>query len=116
MVCADGAGWVLGAPEGLAEMMVVVMVACQEFGITLSKDEIESMHPSSIPSFLDTTPHIEAVGHRYKQVVRFVYLGGDISAEANISIKIKRRIGAACARLPTYSSPLSKIGPTPGTA
>ena len=41
---ADDAGVVLTWPRGLAKMMDVIVVACQEFGLTVSEKKIEAMH------------------------------------------------------------------------
>lgn len=66
------------------------------------------MHLLRVPSSREATLHVEAIGQRYKEMAEFVYLGGNVSAD--ISIKTNHRIGAAWARLPTYSSPLSRSG------
>ena len=37
MLCADDAGVVSTSPRGLTRMMEVIVVACQEFGLTVSE-------------------------------------------------------------------------------
>ena len=71
MLYADDAGVVLTSPRGL------MVVACQEVGLTVSQKKTE-----------------------------FVYLGGAISEIANLDTKSKRRIGAAWASVRKYSSQL----------
>ena len=41
---ADDAGVVSRPPRGLTRMMDVIVVACQEFGLTVSEKKTETMH------------------------------------------------------------------------
>ena len=87
---ADDAGVVSTSPRGLTRMMGVVVVACQEFGLTVSEKKTEAMHLWSHPHTASNALRTEAAGQRYKQTTEFVYLGGDISESADLDIEIKR--------------------------
>ena len=95
MLYADDAGVVSTSPRGLTRMMGVIVVTCQEFGLTVSEKKNEAMHLWSHPHTASNALRIEATGQRYKQTTEFVYLGGAISESADLDIEIKRRIGAA---------------------
>ena len=56
-------------------MMDVIVVACQEFGLTVSEKKTEAIHLWSHPNTASNAPPIEAAGRRYKQTTEFVYLG-----------------------------------------
>ena len=94
MLHADDAGVVSTSPRGLTRMMGVIVVTCQEFGLTVSEKKTEAMHLWSHPHTASNALRIEAAGQRYKQTTEFVYLGGAISESADLDIEIKRRIGA----------------------
>ena len=49
MLYADDAGVVSTSPRGLTRMMGVIVVACQEFGLTVSEKKTEAMHLWSHP-------------------------------------------------------------------
>ena len=85
-------------------MMGVIVVACQEFGLTVSEKKTEVMHLWSHPHTASNALRIEVAGQRHKQTTEFVYLGGVISESADLDIEIKRRIGAAWASVRKYSS------------
>ena len=106
MLYADDAGVVSTSPRGLTRMMGVIVVTCQEFGLTVSEKKTEAMHLWSHPHTTSNALRIEAAGQRYKQTTEFVYLGGAISESADLDIEIKRRIGAAWASVRKYSSQL----------
>ena len=106
MLYADDAGVVSTSPRGLTRMMGVIVVTCQEFGLTVSEKNTEAMHLWSHPHTASNALQIEAAGQRYKHTTEFVYLGGAISDNADLNIEIKRRIGAAWASIRKYSSPL----------
>ena len=42
---ADDAGVVSTSPRGLTRMMDIIVVACQEFRLTMSEKKTEAMHP-----------------------------------------------------------------------
>ena len=102
----DDAGVVSTSPRGLTRMMDVIVVACQEFGLTVSENKTEIMHLWSDPSTESNALRIEVAGQRYKQTTEFVYLDGAISESADLQTDIKRRIGAAWASVRIYSSQL----------
>ena len=105
MLYADDTGVVSTSPRGLTRMMdVIIVVACQEFGLTVSEKKTEAMHLWSHPNTMSNALRIEAAGQRYKQTTEFVYLGGAISKSADLDTEIKRRIGAAWASIRKYSS------------
>ena len=106
MLYADDAGVVSTSPHELTRMVDVMVVACQEFRLTVSEKKTEAMHLWSHPSTALNALRVEAAGQRYKQTTEFVYLGGAISESANLDSEIKRRIGAAWASVRKYSSQL----------
>ena len=106
MLYADDAGVVSTLPRGLTRMMGVIVVTCQEFGLTVSEKKTEAMHLWSHTHTASNALRIEAAGKRYKQTTEFVYLGGAISESSDLDIEIKHRIGAAWASVRKYSSQL----------
>ena len=106
MLYADDAGVVSTSPRGLTRMMGVIVVACQELGLTVSEKKTEAMHLWSHPHTASNTLRIEAAGQRYKQTTEVVYLGGGISESTDLDIEMKRRIGAAWASVRKCSSQL----------
>ena len=93
--------------RGLARTMDVIVVACQEIGLTVSRKKTEAMHLWYDPSTVSNALRVEAAaGQRYKQKAEFVYLGGAISESADLDTEIKRRIGTAWASVRRYSSQL----------
>ena len=103
---ADDAGVISTSPCGLTRMMGVIVVVCQEFGLTVSEKKTEAMHLRSHPHTASNALRIEAAGQRYKQTTEFVHLGGAVSESADLDIEIKRRIGAAWASVRKYSPQL----------
>ena len=106
MLYADDARVVSTSPRGLTWMMDVIVVACQEFRLTVSEKKTETVHLWSHPNTASNALRIEAIGQRYKQTTEFVYLGGAISESADLDTEIKRRIGAAWASVKQCSSQL----------
>ena len=106
MLYADDVGVVMTSPRGLIKMVGVIVVACQEFGLTVLEKKTEAMHLWSHPHTASNALGIEAARQRYKQTTEFVYLGGAISESTDLTIEIKPRIGAAWASVRKYSSPL----------
>ena len=104
MLYTDDAGMVLTSPRSLIRMMDVIVVACQEFGLTASEKKIEAMHLWSDSSTTSNVLQIEAPGRRYKQTNELVYFGGAISESASLDIENKHRISAAWANIRRYSS------------
>ena len=52
MLYADDAGVVSTSPRGLTRMMGVIVVTCQEFGLTVSEKKTEAMHLWSHPVYI----------------------------------------------------------------
>ena len=89
MLYADDAGVVTQTPEQLRKMMEVIVVVCVAFGLTVSEAKIEIMclrakeMPESTATF-----SVEAAGQVYNQTNEFVYLGGNVNHNANLSIEV----------------------------
>ena len=85
MLYADDAGIVSRSSEGLERMMTVIVTACSSFGLTVSKAKTEimclQMKGGGKVSFT-----INAAGQVYKQRIEFVYLGGAITADRDLSV------------------------------
>ena len=62
MLYAGDAGVVSTSPRGLAKMMDVIVVACQEFGLTVLEKKTKAMHLWSDPSTASNALRIEAAG------------------------------------------------------
>ena len=103
---ADDAGVVSTSPCGLTRMIDVIVVACQEFGLTVSEKKTEAMHVWFHPNTASNALQIEAAGQRYTQMTEFVYLGGAISESTDLDTEIKRRICAAWVNVRKDSSQL----------
>ena len=76
MLDADDAGVVSQSPEQLRKMMVVIVVVCAAFGLTVSetKTEITCLRAKGMPESTATFG-VEAAGQAYNQTNEFVYLG-----------------------------------------
>ena len=94
------------SPRGLTRMIDVIVVACQEFGLTVSEKKTEATHLWSNSSAASNALRMEAARQGYNQTTEFVYLGGAISESADLDTEIKRRIDAAWASVRKYSSQL----------
>ena len=66
MLFADNAGVVSALSRGFATMKGVIVVASQEFGLTVSEKQIEAMHLWSDPDTASNALRSEAEGQRYK--------------------------------------------------
>ena len=64
MLYADDTGVVSTSPRGLTRMMGVIVVTCQEFGLTVSERKTEAMHLWSHPHTASNALRIEAAGQR----------------------------------------------------
>ena len=64
MLYADDAGVVSTSPRGLTRMVVVIVVVCQEFGLTVSEKKTEVTHLWSHPHTASNALQIEAAGQR----------------------------------------------------
>ena len=54
------------SPRSLIRMMDVIVVACQEFGLTVSEEKAEAMHLWSNSSIASNAVQVEAPEQRYK--------------------------------------------------
>ena len=98
---ADDAGIVSRSSEGLERMLTVILIACSAFGLTISDAETDiKCLQTKCGGKVSFT--INAAGQVYKQTIEFVYLGGAISANRELSIEITRRLQRAWARFQRY--------------
>ena len=93
MLYADDAGVVSRLPEKLRKMVGVIVVVCAAFGLTVSeaKTEIMYIRAKGIPESTITFS-VEAAGQVYNQTNEFVYLGGNVNHNADLSIEVDRCI------------------------
>ena len=93
MIYAHGAGVVSKSPEQLRKMTGVMMAMYAAFGLIVSKakTEIMCLRTKGIPESTALFS-VEAVGQVYKQTNEFVYLEGNVSYNADLSIEVGRRI------------------------
>ena len=94
MLYADDAGIVSRSSEGLERMMTAIVTACSSFGLTASEEKTEIMCLET-KSGGKVSLTINAAGQVYKQTIQFVYLGGAITADRNLSTEITRRLQRA---------------------
>ena len=93
MLYAANAGVVSQSPEELRKTMGVIVVVCAAFILTVSEAKTETMClrtkgvPESTAIF-----NVEAAGQVYNQTNEFVYLGGNVNHNADLSIEVDRRI------------------------
>ena len=73
--------------------MGVIVVVCAVFGLTVSeaKTEIMCLRAKGRPEST-TTFSVEAAGQVYSQTNEFVYLGGNVNQNADLSIEVDRRV------------------------
>ena len=102
MLYAEDVGIVSRSSEGLERIMTVIVTACSAFGLTGSepKTEIMCLQTKGRGKVWFT---INAAGQVYKQTIEFVYLGGAITADRDLSIEISRRLQRAWARFQRYN-------------
>ena len=93
MFYADDTGVVSQPPEQLRKMMGVVVVVCAVFGLTVSeaKTQIMCLRAKGMPESVATFS-VEAAGQVYNQTNKFVYLGGNVNHNTDLSIEVDRRI------------------------
>ena len=91
MLYADDAGVGSRSPEQLRKMMGVIVVVCAAFGLTVSeaKTEIVCLRAKGVPESTATFS-VEAAGQVYNQTNEFVYLGGNVNHNADLSIEVDR--------------------------
>ena len=103
MLYADDAWAVSQSPEQLRKMREFVVV-CAAFGLTVSEAKTETMClrakgvPESIAIFT-----VEAAGQVYNQTNEFVYLGGNVNHNADLSIEVDQRIRNAWCNFRKYT-------------
>ena len=73
--------------------MAVIVVVCAAFGLTVSeaKTEIMCLRTKGMPESAATFS-LEAAGQVYNQTNAFVYLGGNVNHNADLSIEANRCI------------------------
>ena len=104
MLYADDAGVVSQSPEQLRKMMGVIVVVCTTFGITVSeaKTGIMCLRAKGMPESTATFS-VEAAGQVYNQMNEFVDIGGNVNHNADLSIKVDRRIRNAWCSFRKYT-------------
>ena len=104
MLYADDVGVVSQSPEQLRKMMGVIVVVCAAFGLTVSeaKTEITYLRAKGMPESTATFS-VEAAGQVYNQTNEFVYLGGNVNHNADLSIEVDRRIRNAWCSFRKYT-------------
>ena len=93
MLCTDDAGVVSQPPEQPRKMTGVIVVVCAAFGLTgtEAKTEIICLRTKGMPE-PNATFSVEAAGQVFNQMKEFVYLGGNVHHNADLSIEVNRRI------------------------
>ena len=73
--------------------MGVIVILCSAFGLAASEIKTEKMclRTKGMPEYT-TTFSVEAAGQVYNQTNEFVYLGGNVNHNADLSIEVNRRI------------------------
>ena len=91
MLYADDAGIVSRSSERLKRMTTVIVTACSAFGLAVTKAKTERMcvQTKSGGKVSFTVNPADLVN---KQTIEFVYLGGAITADRDLSIEITRRL------------------------
>ena len=104
MLYADDAGVVSQSPEQLKKMMGVIVVVCAAFGLTVSeaKTEIMCLRAKGMPESTATFS-VKAAGQVYNQTNEFVYLGGNVNHNADLSIEVDRRVRNAWCSFRKYT-------------
>ena len=93
MLYADDVKVVSQSPEQLRKMMGVIVVVCAAFDLIVSeaKTEIMCLRAKGMPESTATFS-VEAAGQVYNQTNEFVYLGGNVNQNVDLSIEVDRRI------------------------
>ena len=104
MIYADDVGVVLQSVEQLRKMMGVIVVVCTAFGLTVSeaKTEIMCLRTKGMPESTAIFS-VEAAPQEYNQTNEFIYLGGNVSHNADLSIEVDRRIRNAWCSFRKYT-------------
>eukprot|EP00903_Cladosiphon_okamuranus_P017583 g16196.t1 len=102
MLYADDAGVVSRSPEGLEEVMSIIVRVAGLFGLMFSEPKTEIM--CMLPRGMEERPFaVRAGGRTYKQTDRFVYLGRTITADGKMDKEIASRICRAWKCFRRYS-------------
>ena len=85
-------------------MKGVIVVVCAAFGLTVSeaKTDIMCLRAKGMPEAA-TIFSAEAAGQVYNQTNEFVYLGGNVNHNADLSIEVDRRIRNAWCSFRKYT-------------
>ena len=104
MLYADDAGVVSRAPEHPRKMMGVIVVVCAAFGLPVSEanTKIMSLRAKGMPESTATSS-VEAAGQVYNQTNEFVYFGGNVNHNADLSIEVVQRIRNAWCSFRKYT-------------
>ena len=106
MLYADDAGIVSRSSEGVEKMMTVIVTACSAFGLTVFEAKTEIMC-LQIKGGGKVSFTINAASQVYKQTIEFVYLGGAITADRDLSLETTRRLQRAWACFQRYKMEIS---------
>ena len=104
MLYTDDAGVVSQSPDPLRKMMGLIVVVYAAFDLTVSEAKTEIMclrakgMPESTAIFI-----VEAACQVYNQTNECVYFGGNVNHNANVSIKVDRRIRNAWGNFRKYT-------------
>ena len=94
----------VGKNEKLRKMMGVIVVMCAAFGLTVSeaKTEIMCLRTTGMPEST-VTFSVEAAGQVYNQTNEFVYPGGNVNHNVDLSIEVDRRVRNAWCSFRKYT-------------
>ena len=122
MLYADDAGIVPRSPAGLARMMTVIVEVFGAFGLTVLEKKTETLlmrapEKAQQPGETSASPlpalEITTAGQTYNQVHQFIYLGGLITEDADITRDINRRTKIAWGCFRKFSTELFDRPSTP---
>ena len=85
-------------------MVGVIVVVCAAFGLTVSeaKTEIMCLREKGMPESTATFS-VEEAGQACNQTNEFVYLGGNVNQNADLSIEVDRRVRNAWCSFRKYT-------------
>ena len=117
MMYVDDAGIVFFSAEGLAKMMAPIETVFEAAGLTVSEGKTEAMLLQT-PDQTTLAPQlvIEAAGQRYKQTARFLYLGGVIHENGDLSLEKSTDGSVSCEHASNGSARSCMIGRPPPLA
>ena len=82
----------------------MIVVVCAVFRLTVSEAKTEIMClPAKVMPESTATLSIEAAGQVYNQTNEFVYLGGNVNHNADLSVEVDRRVRNAWCSFRKYS-------------